>query len=110
MNFQTKHGGVLIAIKNNIRHEEVTIIDNFELIATKLYTTPKPTLICAVHNLPELSPYKWEIDYFTTSPYYTKSLLHENSKLNIDAKYQKILIAGDINFSKTNWSQMTGAK
>ena len=95
-NFRSKHGGVLIAIKNQIPHEEVVLHNcKNDLMVLRLCTTPKPTLVCAIYNPPTNSPFQDFVQFFN-------SLESHTSKIS----YNRIIIAGDINFSKTNWSEM----
>ena len=100
-NFRSKHGGVLIAIKNQIPHEEVVLHNcKNDLMVLRLCTTPKPTLVCAIYNPPTNSPYQWSFQDFVQ---FFNSLESHTSEIS----YDQIIIAGDINFSKTNWSDMS---
>ena len=58
--FTSKHGGVLTGIRNSIEHEQLklSIVHN-DYVAFKIYTKPKPILICCVYNPPTGSPFLW---------------------------------------------------
>ena len=100
-NFQSKHGGVLIAIKNQIPHEEVVLHNcKSDLMVLRLCTTPKTTLVCAIYNPPTNSPYQWSFQDFVQ---FFNGLENHTSEIS----YDQIIIAGNIHFSKTNLSQMS---
>ena len=104
-NFRSKHGGVLIAIKNQIPQEEVVLHNcKNDLMALRLCTTPKPTLVCAIYNPPTNSPYQWSFQDFVQ---FFNSLESHSSEISLESHSSEIIIAGDINFSKTNWSDMS---
>ena len=98
---ETKHGGVLIAIRSTIMHEQILIdlhLEDFVVISVQ--TKPQPTLICCLYSPPSDSDYTW-------SPQQLEILL---SKISNHAKkigYQGVFICGDINFSKTDWNNMS---
>ena len=100
-NFRSKHGGVLIAIKNQIPHEEVVLHNcKNELMVLRLCTTPKTTLVCAIYNPPTNRFYQWSFQDFVQFFYSLESHTSEIS-------YDQIIIAGVISFSKTNLSHMS---
>ena len=100
-NFQSKHGGVPIAIKNQIPHEEVVLHNcKKELMVLRLCTNPKTTLVCAIYNPPTNSIYQWSFQDFVQFFYSLESHTSEIS-------YDQIIIAGVISFSKTNLSHMS---
>ena len=58
-NYQTKHCGVLIAIRNNSKHQHVPIHSNIEQITLRLIDFEKiSSLICCVYCPPKLSPHR----------------------------------------------------
>ena len=94
-NYKTKHGGVLIAIKNNSKHQHVPIISNIEQVTLRLIDFKNiSSLICCVY-CPH-RPTAFSIVDFLTNISATAKYL----------KCEKIMITGDINFSKTDWKAM----
>ena len=100
-NYQTKHGGVLIAIKNNSKHQHVPINSNIEQVTLRQKDfEKKSSLICCVYCLPKDSPHR-------PTAFSIVDFLTKISATAKDLNCEKIMITGDINFSKTDWKAMT---
>ena len=57
--YQTKHGGVLIAIRNNSKHQHVPINSNIEQVTLRLIDFENlSSLICCVYCPPKDSPHR----------------------------------------------------
>ena len=98
---ETKHGGVLIAIRSTIMHEQILIDLNLEdFVVISVQTKPQPTLICCLYSPPSDSDYTW-------SPQQLEILLSKISNHANRIGYQGVFICGDINFSKTDWNNMS---
>ena len=95
-NYQTKHGGVLIAIRNNSKHQHVPINSNIEPVTLRLIDFENISFfICCVYCAPKDSPHR------PTS----FSIVDFLTKISATAKNlncEKIMITGDRNFSKTD--------
>ena len=101
--FTSKHGGVLIRIRNQIEHEQVnlsTVHDNY--VAIKIYTKPKPILICCVYNPPTGSQFMWSSGQLS-------NLLYEIELTLSNQICENFVLMGDINFSKTDWESMSSS-
>ena len=56
---KTKHGGVLIAVRNSISHERVEPKNTDENVVVKIEPKNTAFLICCCYNPPKTSPYRW---------------------------------------------------
>ena len=101
--FTSKHGVVLIGILNSIEHEQVKLsIVHDDYVAIKIYTKPKPILICCVYNPPTGSPFLW-------SSAQLSNLLYEIELTRSNQICENLIPMGDINFSKTDWESMSSS-
>ena len=62
-NHKSKHGGVLIAVKN-LPHERVILGNNNldEYVAIKVTPKDVPRIICCIYNPPKESYYRWPVE------------------------------------------------
>lgn len=97
-NRTSKHGGVLIAVKNQLSHELLDLkLEHPDYVAVQLKSSGKPTVnICCIYNSPSGSPYRWDLETLS-------SLLKKLA--NIEAG--DLIVTGDINFDQTNWKQLS---
>ena len=96
-NYNTKHGGVLIAIRNN---SHVPINSNIEQVTLRLIDFENiSSLICCVNYTPKDSPHR-------PTAFSIVDFLTKISATAKDLNCEKIMITGDINFSKTDWKAM----
>ena len=77
--YQTKHGGVLIAIRNNSKHYHVPINSNIELVTLRFIDFENiSSLICCVYCPPKDSPHRPTafsiVDFLTKISATTKDL------------------------------------
>ena len=94
--FTSKHGGVLIGMRNPIEHEQVNLsIVHDDYVAIKIYTTSKPILICYVYNQPTGSPFIWSSGQLS-------NLLYEFELTRSNQICENLILMGDKNFSKTD--------
>ena len=99
---KTKHGGVLIAIKNDILHEHISLQNEHSDCITIKTKTKKDSviLLCCIYNAPYPSVYQWEIKDLKT--------LLENIQLKAkESQCNLIILTGDFNQSQTNWLTMS---
>ena len=99
---KTKHGGVLIATKNDILHEHISLRNEHSDCITIKIKTKKDSkiLLCCIHNAPYPSVYQMEIKDLKT--------LLENIQLKAkECQCNLIILTGDLNLSKTNWVTMS---
>ena len=101
--FTSKHGGVLIGIRNQIEHEQVNLsIVHDDYVAIKIYNKPKPILICCVYNPPTGSPFIWSSGQLS-------NLLYQIELIRSNQIFENTILTGDINFSKTEWESMSAS-
>ena len=98
---KTNHGGVLMAIKENVHYEEIDAqIENEECIVAKLTgETGHHQILCCVYNPPKNSKYQWKQQNFI-------NLFENLTKLQIQHNCNAVSITGDINFEYTHWKMM----
>ena len=98
---KTNHGGVLMAIKENVHYEEIDAqIENKECMVAKLTSKTGPhQILCCVYNPPKNSKYQWKQQKFI-------SLFENLTKLQIQHNCNAVSITGDINFEYTRWKMM----
>ena len=58
-NHKTKHGCVLIAVRNSISQERVELKSTDEYVVVKIEPKKTAFLICCCYNPPKASPYWW---------------------------------------------------
>ena len=80
--------------KNFTRDDHIKFMLDEDLTALNFYTRSKPALGCTIYNPPESSRYKGDVEDFNT---FSKNLC----KLTSEGKYQQVVMARDINLSKT---------
>ena len=93
---KTKHGGVLIAIKNDILHEHISLqIEHSDCITIKIKTKKDSAfLLCCIYNAPYPSVYQWEIKDLKT--------LLENIQLKAkECQCNLAILTGDLNHKRT---------
>ena len=99
----TKHGGVLLGIKNNIAYEEILLPDNTTDVAAAIFTLSQTKyLFCVVYNPPEKSPHLWSIEKWA-------ALLKSLNDHYLFHKCKEMYILGDINFGTTDWDVMNSS-
>ena len=101
MDNKTKHGGVFIAIKNEISYEHVQIdLNHQDYTNIKLSIKGNETLICCVYNAPFPSQYQWNVSDFNL-------LTEKINRKAIELECKHAIITDDVNFSATNWNSMS---
>ena len=99
-NYQTKPGGVFTAIRNNSKHQHVPINSNIEQITLRLIDFENiSSLICCVYCPPKDSTHR-------PTAFSIVDFLTKISATAKELNCEKIMITGDINFSKTDWKAM----
>ena len=90
---KTNHGGVLMAIKENVHYEEIDAqIEKEEYVVAKLTgETGHHQILCCVYNPPKNSKYQWKQQMFI-------SLFENLTKLQIQHNCNALPITGDIDF------------
>ena len=99
---KTKHGGVLIAIKNDILHEHISLQNEHSDCITIKIKTKKDSviLLCCIYNAPYPIVYQWESKDLKT--------LLENIQLKAkECQCNLIIRTGDLNLSQTNCLTMS---
>ena len=99
---KTKHGEVLIAIKNDTLHEHISLQNEHSDCITIKIKTKKDSvvLLCCIYNAPYQSNYQWEIKDLKT--------LIENIQLKAkECQCNLIILTGELNLSQTNWLTMS---
>ena len=97
----SKHGGVLVAVKDNIQSEELFVKNTYEdCLISKINTKNDSILIVCIYNAPKDSPYRWCKQKFEDL---TQTLKYLEKK----TKPKSIIIAGDLNFLTTDWKKMS---
>ena len=101
MDNKTKHGGVFIAIKNEISHDHVQIdLNHQDYTNIKLSIKGNEILICCVYNAPFPSQYQWNVSDFNL-------LTEKINRKAIELECKHAIITDDVNFSQTNWNSMS---
>ena len=95
----SKHGGVLIAISKDIKHEHLIISEcsDVEYVACRLFTAKQNYILVNVYNAPSSSPYRWTLDHW-------KKLLEGIQALRMDNEV--LIIVGDANLSTVCWNTL----
>ena len=99
---KTKHGGVLIAVKNDILHEHISLQnEHSDCISIKIKIKKDSViLLCCINKVPYPSVYQWEIKDLQT--------LLENIQLKAkECQCNLIILTGDLNLPQTNWLTMS---
>ena len=90
---QSRGGGVLIAVSDQIPCQKLTSPDNLEATCVRL-NLPNPITVCALYVPPN-----------TTSTYYETLFTFLS---NLSNASDKLIILGDFNFPDIDWDTMTG--
>jgi hypothetical protein len=95
----SRHGGVIIAIKNDINHSHVpmNISPSVEAVAISLILKDSSVLLVGAYSPPEQSNYRWSLDCWST-------FLQE---IRAQQGESPIMIMGDFNLPKVNWNTRT---
>ena len=98
----TKHGGVMIAINSHVNHKIIeTLCTNDDHVVCKLTCNDYDSLLlCCIYNAPFPSSYQWNENELL-------ALLHELENLATENHCNDIVLTGDLNFSNTNWRNMS---
>ena len=91
------HGGVLIALKNNIVSTQIHVSENVELIATNIILNANTNLIIASVYRPPAR----------TDGMYVDERIRDITKINDDHPNDTFWIAGDLNLPDIDWKTMT---
>ena len=99
-NHKSKHGGVLIAVKN-LPHERVTLGNNNldEYVAIKVTPKDVPMIICCIYNPPKQSNYRWPVEKMI-------NLIKDLKMFAEEENCESIIVTGDINFEHTCWKTL----
>ena len=104
-NRKTKHGGVLIAIKNEISHDLHSIESlKSDYLIIEIHSNKRSIILSCVYNAPTPSTYQWSTESFLT-------LMNEMANLKIANKNDlcDLILTGDINFSQTYWEALSSS-
>ena len=98
-NGKSAHGGVLIGIRNSYQFEQVYIASTEDLLSSSyvcvsVFLRDCKLLVCCVYNPPKDSPYRLSTD----------SIKHFLSTVCTLESFNHVLITGDWNLPKTDWS------
>ena len=97
----SKHGGVLVAVKDNIQSKELFVKNTWEgCLIVKINTKTDSILIVCIYNPPKGSPYRWCKQKF-------EDLTQTLKFLEKKTKPKSVIITGDLNFSTTDWKQIS---
>ena len=90
-------GGVLLALREGIEFEKVTLgTEQLEIVAAELVTRVKEKcILCVCYKPPNCDHDEW------------RSLFE--SFLQVANKYEKIIITGDFNFPELDWNSNTSS-
>ena len=95
----SKHGGVLIAVKEGMKHARVQLSEidclHPDVAAVQLSTPNKVFVICAVYNAPKESPLRWPSDK-----------LEQIIKIFDRSTNSEVILTGDFNLPNTDWESM----
>ena len=101
--FKSKHGGVLIAVKSSLKHENVDIpLIHDEFIVVKINLLMFALIICCIYHAPEQSNYRWAVNDFLKFLEKIKNSIVDTNCL--------VMLTGDINFTETSWAKMSSTK
>ena len=101
--FKSKHGGVLIAVKASLKHENVNIpLIHDDFIVVKINLSLSSLIICCIYNAAEQSNYRWAVNDFLN--------LLEKLKNSIVVTNSLVVPTGDINFTETSCANMSSTK
>ena len=96
----SKHGGVLIAVKEGMKHARVQLSEldcmHPDVAAVQLTTPKKVFIICAVYNAPKESPFRWPSDKWEQ----IIQILDRSTN-------SEVILTGDFNLPNTDWETMT---
>ena len=100
---KSRHGGVFTALKNYIAHELLSMkCLKSDYLVMKIKLHGRPFILCCIYIEPSRSSYQW------TSNEFLKLMQEiENMKSADERDPCDIKIAGDINFSQTNWETLS---
>ena len=104
-NRKTKHGGVLIAIKNEISHDLHSIESlKSDYLITEIHSNERSIILSCVYKAPTPSTYQWFTESFLT-------LMNEMANLKLANKNDlcDLILTGDINFSQTYWEALSSS-
>ena len=94
---KTKHGGVMIAVSNSIRHQPLDIIDEYDIVACTIYNANEPYHLISFYNPPyDSSNYVWPIAKW-------KKFFNRVENL---ATSRNVIALGDANLPKVDWDIM----
>ena len=90
-----------MAVKDNIQSKELFVKNTYEdCLIVKINTKNDSILIVCIYNAPKGSPYRWCKQKF-------EDLTQTLKFLEKKTKPKSIIIIGDLNFSTTDWKQMS---
>ena len=95
--FKSKHGGVLIAVKSYLKHENLGILlihDDF--IVVKINLSMSSLKNCCIYNAPAQSNYRWAVNDFLNLLEKLKNFIVDTNSL--------VVLSGDINFTEASWA------
>ena len=99
---KTKHGGVLIAVKQELNQSRCKInIAHDDFICVSIDLAVTVLQICCIYNPPTGSPYRCEVDDLFV-------LISELMVNETTIGAQGTIIACDLNFSGCDWANQTG--